>query len=101
MNIVTKENIEEIVQLNGKVVITFSASWCGPCRAMNPVWDILGEKNEDVYFGKIDVDNDKELATHYNVTGVPTIITFSKGRQLHRQIGAVGKATLQTMIDDL
>ena len=84
------------------VVVDFSADWCGPCRVLAPVLERLAGRYADtVRFRKADVDDDPELAEHYGVTTVPTLLLFLHGQLLDRHEGRVDLKSLLATLDRL
>jgi len=85
---ITKDNFEELV-LNSqeKVMLDFWATWCGPCKMIAPILDEIAEENEWLTIGKINVDEQPELAIRFHVASIPTLIVMEKGEQVARQIG--------------
>ena len=85
-------SFENIIQSEKPVLIDFFATWCGPCKMLAPVLkevkDSLGER---ITIIKIDADKNQQLASKYQVRGVPTMILFQKGKQLWRQSGVLTK----------
>ncbi len=95
----TKENFEEEVLKSNKVVlIDFYADWCGPCQMMAPVFDSLAKEHEEVKFGRINIDEQEDLAIQYGVMSIPTFIAIKDGEVKDKVIGAVDKSTLEEMI---
>ena len=97
---VTKENFQEIV-LNAeeKVLLDFWAPWCGPCRMVLPVVEEIAEEREDIVVGKVNVDEQPELASRYGVMTIPTLIVFEKGEEQQRSVGAKNKKAILNMVD--
>lgn len=89
----------EIINSENPVLVDFFATWCGPCQMLSPVLkqvkDNLGER---ITIIKIDVDKNQELASQYQVRGVPTMMLFQKGKQLWRQSGVVSKEDIIKII---
>jgi thioredoxin 1 len=85
-------NFETIIKSEKPVLIDFFATWCGPCKTLAPILkqvkDNLGER---ITIIKIDVDKNQQLASQYQVRGVPTMILFQNGKQLWRQSGILSK----------
>ena len=94
---------EEIVKSNIPVFVDFWAPWCGPCRAIAPiVEEIASEYSDKVSFVKVNVDQNSELASKYNVFSIPTLAVFSKGSLVSQQVGVStnAKASLKNMIEN-
>lgn len=91
----------EIINQNKPVLVDFFATWCGPCKAMQPVLDELKTRaGESASIIKIDVDKNQQLAANYQVRGVPTLILFKNGTSVWRQSGVVAAADLEKLIND-
>ena len=97
---VTKENFQEIV-LNAekKVLLDFWAPWCGPCRMVLPVVEEIAEERDDIVVGKVNVDEQPELAERYGVMTIPTLIVFENGEEQQRSVGAKNKRAILNMVD--
>lgn len=94
-------SFSNIINSDKPVLIDFFATWCGPCQALSPVLkevkDSLGDRISII---KIDVDKNQEIASTYQVRGVPTMILFQNGKQLWRQSGVLSKEQLVNVILD-
>ena len=99
----TKQNFEEEVLASEKpVLIDFYADWCGPCKMMAPVVEKLAEEYEGrIKVGKVNVDEEMELAQKYRVVSIPTFITFKNGEAEHTYIGAMSAAELTEKIEQI
>lgn len=96
---ITKENFEaEVLQANKPVLVDFWAAWCGPCRALSPVVDEIASEREDVVVGKINVDEQPELAQQFGVMSIPTLIVFKNGQAAEKSVGVVPKENILAML---
>ncbi|MDV3278527.1 MAG: thioredoxin [Nitrososphaerales archaeon] len=99
INRVTEENFQDLVSKNPIAFLDFWAVWCGPCRIMEPVVEKLAAKYSDkVVFGKINVDEEMNLSSRYQVFSIPTFMIFKKGKPMDAVIGAVGEASLDQLL---
>lgn len=98
---ITKNNFEsEIKNYNGKILLDFWASWCGPCRMLAPVIDDLANKYEGkAVIGKVNVDDEQALAMQYGVMSIPTVIFFKDGKELDRKVGVMPAEAYTAILD--
>ena len=94
----TKGNFDEIVNGNDIVIVDFWAPWCGPCKGFAPVFDAASEKHSDVVFGKVNTDDEQELAASFNIRSIPTLMLFREKVMLFSQAGALPGAALEQVI---
>ena len=96
---ITKDNFESVVLgFEGKVLVDFWATWCGPCKMIAPVIEQIAEECPDIKVGKIDVDTEGELAVKFGVMSIPTLIVFENGKEISRAIGFHSKSELLEML---
>ncbi len=96
--VLTKENFEEVVNGNDMVIIDFWAPWCGPCKGFAPVFDAASEKHADVIFGKVNTDDEQELAASFNIRSIPTLMLFREKVILFSQAGALPGSALEQIL---
>lgn len=91
----TTENFrKEVLECEGRVMVDFWASWCGPCQMVGPIVEELAEEVKDVKICKVNVDEQPDIAGKYNVMSIPTFILFEKGEPVKVSMGAKPKADL-------
>ena len=96
----TEVNFEnEVLKSDKPVLVDFWATWCGPCRMLSPVISELAEEYEGrVKVGKVNVDEQQELAMKYRVASIPTVILFKDGQPVQTSVGARPKSQLEAML---
>ncbi len=101
--VVTKTNFNtEVISSPVLVVADFWAEWCGPCKMIAPVLrDLADEYKDKLKVAKIDVDQEPELASQFNIVSIPTLLFFNKGQVVKQQIGAVPRHALEKIIKDM
>ena len=95
---VTKENFEELLAADKPVLLDFYADWCGPCRMIAPLIEEIANERDDVIVGKINVDEQGELAQAYDVMSIPTLIVLKDGKVANQATGARPKAAILAML---
>ena len=97
----TQENFEQTVSAGDIVLVDFWATWCGPCRQFGPIFEEASEKFTDVVFGKIDTDDQQQLAMAAQITSIPTLMAFRDGNAVFRQSGALPLSALEDLINQI
>jgi len=92
---------KEVLHSNKPVVVDLWAEWCGPCKMMAPVFEALSKEMTNVKFVKLDVDSNQEIASKYNILGIPTFLIFKNGKEVLRQVGAMPKDQLKAKIQSV
>ena len=97
---ITKDNLKtEVLESERPVLLDFWAPWCGPCRMVSPVVDEIAAENEGFKVGKVNVDEEEELARQFRVMSIPTLIVFREGRAVTSSVGAKPKAAILKMLE--
>ena len=89
---------EEVLENGGTVLVDFFADWCGPCQMMSPVIDQIAEELDNITVGKVNVDQNQELAIEYDVMNIPTLIIFKDGKPVKTIIGLQSKSELTNIL---
>ena len=96
---VTKDNFEEIKSSSKPVLLDFYADWCGPCRMVGPIVEEIANERDDIVVGKINVDDNPELASAFGVVSIPTLTVIKNGKVVEQSAGARPKAAILSMLE--
>ena len=95
----TKENFsKEVLESEKTVIVDFWASWCGPCRMLGPVIEEIANEREDLVVGKLNVDEQPEIARQFGVMSIPTVIIFKDGKAVNQSVGYVPKKKILALV---
>ncbi len=93
-----KDNFDSAVQSDNPVLLDFYADWCGPCRMVLPIVEQIAGERDDIVVGKINVDDEPELAERFGVFSIPTLVVMKNGAEVNRASGARPKEAIVAML---
>jgi thioredoxin 1 len=94
----TKENFEQVVTSNPTVIVDYWAPWCGPCRGFAPVFEKVSEMHPDVVFAKVNTDEEQEIAGHFQIRSIPTLMVFRDQVIVFSQPGALPQGAFEQVV---
>jgi thioredoxin 1 len=95
----TKENFEQVVTSSATVIVDYWAPWCGPCRGFAPVFERVAQANPDVVFAKVNTDDEQEIAQHFQIRSIPTLMVFRDQIIVFSQPGALPQNALEQIVE--
>lgn len=96
---INKNSFEEVMKSEKKVLLDFYADWCGPCRMVSPLVDEIADENSQYLVGKINVDQEPELAQTFGVSSIPTLVVMKDGKVVSQSVGAMPKPQILAMLE--
>ena len=94
----SKDNFEQTVQDNAFVIVDFWAPWCGPCRSFAPVYEKVSEDHDDIIFAKVNTEDEQEIAAHFQIRSIPTLMIFREQIIIFSQPGMLPGSALEEII---
>src|SRR3982751_2950450 len=94
----TKENFEQVITGNKTVVVDYWAPWCGPCRGFAPVFEKVSEQHPDVIFAKVNTEDEQEIAAHFQIRSIPTLMVFREQIIVFAQPGALPQSAFEQVV---
>ena len=98
---VTKDNFSEVIENNDIVIVDFWAPWCGPCRSFAPIFEKAAEANPDATFVKINTEEQQELAAHFQIRSIPTLMVFREKVLIFAQPGVLPESALAELVTEV
>lgn len=97
---INKNNFkEEVMESDKPVLLDFWASWCGPCRMLSPMIDEVAEElTGSIKVGKVNVDDESDLASQYQIMSIPTLVVIKDGKEVKRSVGVISKQEIKDLI---
>ena len=95
---ITADSFNDAITENDIVIVDFWAPWCGPCRSFAPTFEKVSEKHPDILFAKVNTEDEQDLAGHFQIRSIPTLMIFREQVVLFSQPGALGESQLEEVI---
>jgi thioredoxin 1 len=94
----TKDNFEEVVPNNSFVIVDFWAPWCGPCRSFAPTYDKVSGDHPDIVFAKVNTEEEREIAGHFQIRSIPTLMIFREKIIIFSEAGALPESAFRELV---
>ena len=95
----TKDNFEEVVTNNPFVIVDFWAPWCGPCRSFAPTYEKVSEDHEGIVFAKVNTEDEQEIAGHFRIRSIPTLMIFRDKIIIYSEAGALPESAFRELVN--
>jgi len=95
----SKDNFEQTIKDKDFVVVDFWAPWCGPCRSFAPVYDKVSEDHDDIVFAKVNTEEEQEIAAHFQIRSIPTLMIFREQVIIFAQPGALPEGSFRQLLE--
>jgi thioredoxin 1 len=95
---VTVDSFNQVLESDKTVLLDFYADWCGPCRMVSPLVDEIAEENPQYLVGKVNVDNENELALKFGISSIPALVVIKNGQVINRAVGARPKSEILALL---
>ena len=96
---ITNENYPELAAGDKPLLIDFWATWCGPCRMIAPIVEEIAAERSDIIVGKIDVDQDPDLARRFGIMSIPTLVVMKDGEEVNKSVGLIPKEAVLKLLN--
>lgn len=97
---INNDNFNKEVLEQELVLVDFNADWCGPCQMLKPIIEELAETNDDIKVVSINIDDEDELSEQYNVSSIPCLVLFEKGKEVKRNVGLISRDDIESLIGE-
>lgn len=94
----TKDDFEEVVTNNAFVIVDFWAPWCGPCRSFAPTYEKVSEEHPDIVFAKVNTENEQDIAAHFQIRSIPTLMIFRDKIIIFSEAGALPESAFKELV---
>ncbi len=97
--VITNDNFEaEVVKSDKPVLLDFWAPWCGPCQMLSPIVDKIAAEHDEIKVGKVNVDENEDLAMKFKTMSIPTLLVFKDGSEVNRSVGVISKSEILDLV---